>query len=883
VYFGSGADSKEKETEKESKRLETASERAPSPPPMFDRSERFNDRFSDIYCDRRTGGRFSDKFSDRCSDRYSDRFSDTESLHNEVRTKLTTLQKAVRQKKRLSISTMSSSEFELESVASESSYAEYVDRLRVKPAALPDVQHSGLRETQREFQGKKSGREPSQSRTRHSFEPQSRTRAIQIMRGDLVDTKVPQGGRTRLDTRYSETVVEKQAVSEHDRVVSEHEANTELSSTDTRYSENRKSAQEESKSATSVREKFLSEGVTSGVAAEAEELYEEEEGSVSLRAHYEKSLEAERKECEEKLLALRIRKWQQGSRMSEEETFPPDSDLPTSAEYMEPTGLIYTQQEVVEAEAPPTSFQKPPTTQTGSLVTEAAGSKSPQIKAREVDKSSSIVTESASVEVRSEEVPPKSPKRTGRSAEAEAKSEERRRPRPVRSAKERFLSDAEAADSRTDETIQAQYEKSLEAERMECEEKLLALRTRKWQQGVPMSEEESFHPETDLPMPADTQYTEPEELIYTQKEVEEKRAAGEQAAIPKSPKVQGRAEQEKTSRIEARTGELETEASAVLVQKSPRTKSRVTTVESSPKTKARAEKMLFEKTREERELQLSMENLSELKTESEKLVSEEEALTQRIMRWQQDVLMEQEQAVQLESDWVESYPQLQEEVTPEAGGAVTEASALESIPPPATAVSSRKISPEKPAKEKFLLSGSAPPGFQDQEDESLQGPMEGRETRLQRDSEYFVSEEEALAQRILKWQQDVVEPEEVAELESEWTELHRGSSPPCAAAAGGGSPAKKTPHQAAGDVRDTFDLQASPPCGDLGGATERRPSKEEFAMTGNKSRNQRFQEDVREKRGAKEEIGRAREGLAGMKRDGLIRLDELLLWVFYQI
>uniref|UniRef100_A0A672I7U6 Ig-like domain-containing protein n=1 Tax=Salarias fasciatus TaxID=181472 RepID=A0A672I7U6_SALFA len=48
-------------------------------------------------------------------------------------------------------------------------------------------------------------------------------------------------------------------------------------------------------------------------------------------------------------------------------------------------------------------------------------------------------------------------------------------------------------------------------------------------------------------------------------------------------------------------------------------------------------------------------------------------------------------------------------------------------------------------------------------------PVEGHETRLQRDSEYFVSEEEALAQRILKWQQDAVEQDEVTELESDWT------------------------------------------------------------------------------------------------------------------
>uniref|UniRef100_A0A8D3DPX9 Ig-like domain-containing protein n=1 Tax=Scophthalmus maximus TaxID=52904 RepID=A0A8D3DPX9_SCOMX len=73
------------------------------------------------------------------------------------------------------------------------------------------------------------------------------------------------------------------------------------------------------------------------------------------------------------------------------------------------------------------------------------------------------------------------------------------------------------------------------------------------------------------------------------------------------------------------------------------------------------------------------------------------------------------------------------------------------------------------------MSESVSSSVQDQQGESLHWPpagelpTEGRETRLQRDSEYFVSEEEALAQRILKWQQDVVEQEEVAELESEWT------------------------------------------------------------------------------------------------------------------
>uniref|UniRef100_A0A672I9A7 Ig-like domain-containing protein n=1 Tax=Salarias fasciatus TaxID=181472 RepID=A0A672I9A7_SALFA len=47
-----------------------------------------------------------------------------------------------------------------------------------------------------EFPGKTSSKEPPQHRIRHSFEPQSRTRAIQIMRGELVDTLVPPTGTT---------------------------------------------------------------------------------------------------------------------------------------------------------------------------------------------------------------------------------------------------------------------------------------------------------------------------------------------------------------------------------------------------------------------------------------------------------------------------------------------------------------------------------------------------------------------------------------------------------------------------------------------------------------------------------------------------------------
>ncbi|XP_070694800.1 muscle M-line assembly protein unc-89-like [Pempheris klunzingeri] len=1034
VYFKSGSISKEKESEKESKRLETASERAPSPPPMFDRSERFNDRFSDIYCDRRTGARFSDKFSDRCSDRYSERFSDTESLHNEVRTKLTTLQKAVKQKKRLSISTMSSSEFELESVASESSYADYVERLRVKPASLPDVQHFNrpfdLGESPRELHGKTPRRGSSQPRVRHSFEPQSRTRAIQIMRGELVDTFVPQTGK-KSGKKYSQILEDKdvesfvdsqadvrfkQTVSEHHSVVSDQEVEASkaevegpysgtLSYTETKFTESKESvkavpSQEEAtsvqsprpKHATSVRERFVREAQIQEHMSTTEtvESYEDEGAGNSLRAQYEKSLEAERMQCEEKLLALRIRKWQQGSRMSEEETFHPETDLPmpTEAQYMEPAGHTYTQQEVmekratVETEAVPSSFHKSPRMKTRMAGPDAAtvsSTKSSIEKSRgeEEEKSTSLQTKSATMEARLDKMegeaalmPAQKSPRT--KARAEDRLPESPRSRQVRSVKERFLGEAVTADRTATETVEsyeeedageslrAQYEKSLEAERMQCEEKLLALRIRKWQQGIQMSEEETPDLETDQPMQTERQYMEPEGHIYTQQEAVEESVTVDRAIMSaqKSPKVKGRIEQDKASaptlkaRMKARPGELEAEPPVMLAQKSPRVKVRAAEVaaESSPTTKARGQKMLFEKTKEERELQLSRENISEL--ESEKFVNEEEALTQRIMKWQQDVQMEQEQAVKLQSDWVEGYSPIQAERATEVGRNIAEASTSEAVLQPEEARSG-KTSPGKTAKEKFLLGKSVPAGFQDQQGDSMQWPpagellTEGRETRLQRDSEYFVSEEEALAQRILKWQQDVVEQEEVAELESEWAldnqskqpfeshlppfdsddgglshETHPRDLPPLAGGAlssneassiTGRSPARPgLPHHVDMPVESARDLKSTPikdtmvrealpvqrysptqptsvpfegyepasaqgdiphkpsresssvrrrsPCRsppeDQGREPDRRRSREEYVVTADKSSSQRFQSDVREERGMREEVGR---------------------------
>ncbi|KAL7385130.1 hypothetical protein ABVT39_016267 [Epinephelus coioides] len=1229
VYFRSGSRAKEKETEKESKRLETASERAPSPPPMFDRSERFNDRYSDIYCDRRTGGRFSDKFSDRCSDRYSERFSDTESLHNEVRTKLTTLQKAVKQRKRFSISTMSSSEFESESVASESSYADYVERLRVKPASLPDVQHFNrpfdLGESHRESQGKSSQhREPSQPYMRHSFEPQSRTRAIQIMRAypetttytesresvrtspaqekksllassrakpvasirekflsdavrpdDIATTetvdpyeeerageslraqyeksleeermqceekllalrirKWQQGSRmSEEETFHSETdlpmpaemqymepaghiyplqeVMEKRAAVETEAMPSSFHKSLRMTASlvdpeaatvsaprpakvkareeelDTSISVLTKSATVEAKSEEmkvgaplmsiqkspriksrtaeveaelmprtktmaedrlresprfrqpiSTKERFISEAVT----PERVKQYGEERGGESLRAQYEKSLEQERMQCEEKLLVLRTRKCQQGSRISEEETFHPETDLPMPAEmrYMEPAEHIYPQQQVmekraaVETEAVPSDFHKSSSMMASLVDPEAATVSAPRltkIKAGgEVETSASLHTQSATIDARSQEmevgVPPMPTQRVkARAAEVEveflprakARAEDRLRESPrLRqdpSTKERFLSEAvtperveQYGEEHEGESLRAQYEKSLEEERMQCEEKLLALRIRKWQQGMRMSEEEESHPETDLPMPTETRYVEPEEHIYTQHKAVEKSTGVDHAtmSMQKSPKVKGREEQDETSallpkpRMKTRPRALETDASVMLAQKSPKLQSRAADVEaeSSPRTKARGEKMLFEKTKEERQLQLSRENISELKNESEKFASEEEALTQRIMEWQQNVQLEQDQTVKPESDWVEGYSKIQAERISEVGRNVAGASAAESQP---EVVHSRKTSLGKNAKEKFLLSESVPAGFQDPQGDSLQWPpagelqTEGRETRLQRDSEYFVSEEEALAQRILKWQQDVVEQEEVAELESEWALDNQGKQPgsgllfeSCVlpsdsgphhggishdthpsdvppqqkSLVGGGLPTKKPsslphaagyeppphsesssvtrhsptrdglPHHVGVPTDSSFDFKPIPvkdrtgpevsplrrysptqlsnvpfegyglvsgrdesplkpsgvfpsvrrrsplrgPQEDVGREAERKQSREEYPVTVDKSSNQRFQSEVREERGMREEMGTARESsewrqqkdFAGVRRE----------------
>lgn len=735
VYFRSGCHSKETASPEKPKLLETASERALSPPPMFDRSERFNDRFSDIYCDRRTGARFSD------------RFSDTESLHNEVRTKLNTLQKAVKQRKRLSISTMSSSEFELESVASEPSYADYVERLRVRPAFLHDVPHFNrhfeLGESQQECQSKSVTSVPAQASARHSFEPQSRTRAIQIMRGELVD----ENGERVLESQKDDE--SKQEVSKCHREVAEKVTEDWYSTFEVPYpevpdSENsfypeapiyperRESiqvviAQEEAsleESPTPKQVTTLTPDYTDSVTPEDKvdsvktNLVEGE----SFRSPCEKDLESYILECEQS------RKWQQSSNVSKE-TFYQEMDLPNPTKRVVenrpsvgPETMKKTKATFGDTEAFPTGKS---TKVKASLLGEDRGeemvSEGPLL-AKQMSPRLNIKTASLK-----EELLPK----------GEAKMEDSLgdSPRPSQHrSKERFLSEPESPTNLPSdmyepyqepcggESLKAKLGKSLEAERIQCEEKLLALRIRKWQQGMQMSEDEPHYPESD-PTLAKILYMECEGHLYPQQEVRAPISLTQHADL-ESPKH---------------------------VEDEP-----------PPTTKLKAEKMLA-KTGEKRGLHLSRDNISELKQESERFFSEDEALAQRIIKWQQDVLNEQEQAAKLESNRTGAYPQIPTETITKTGEEATQASS--EFIPQLNSPSNKKSSSTKSAKEKFLM-GERSDEFQELHDYCQWLHTDRRETMLQRDSEDFVNKDKVLAAEIMKRQQDV-ETEHGAKIESE--------------------------------------------------------------------------------------------------------------------
>lgn len=741
VYFRSGCHAKERASTERSKPLETASERALSPPPMFERSERFNDRFSDIYCDRRTGARFSD------------RFSDTESLHNEVRTKLTTLQKAVQQRKRLSISTMSSSEFELESVASELSYADYVERLRLRPAFPHDVPHLNRHvesgDSQQEFQSKIVSSVPSQCSVRHSFEPQSRTRAIQIMRGELVDILVDKNSESFLDSQQDSKL--KQEVGKQNRAVAGKmmedslyavkepypevaRCETSFYPQTTIYPECEQSGplfitQEEvilMESPTPKGVTTLPADVTEAaipedkVDSERTELLGEESGSESFRSLGEKGLESDSLEYEQ------IGKWQQKSKMAKEELSYHNTSCPN------PTMRVLENRESAGSEVVPEIRAK-----LGDA--EAVPTKkSTKVK-------SCLMKEEARIQDRVEEIESEPPlpikemsprlniKAAGLKEEFLPKMKKRDivrdspRPSQHRSIKERFLNEPElpthipsdtcepCLEPCGGESLRAEYGKSLEAERIQCEEKLLALRIRKWQQGMQMSDE-THYPESDLTL-GETSYMECEGHTYTQQKLQ--RASAEHTEPQKHP------------------------------EPSPET-------EPSPRTQPKAEKKLV-KTGEEHGLHLSRDNISGLKQESERFFSEDEALAQRIIRWQQDVLNEQEQGAD---------PQVHTEIEDKVAQASSERNRQLNMPYNQESFSA------KSAKEKFFMSEHSDES-QDQLSycpewlPAAQLQMERRKATLQRDSRDFVKMDKALAEDISNKQQDFVEKEHRAKLDSE--------------------------------------------------------------------------------------------------------------------
>lgn len=731
VYFRSGCHSKERASTEKFKPLETASERALSPPPMFDRSERFNDRFSDIYCDRRTGTRFSD------------RFSDTESLHNEVRTKLSTLQKAVQQRKRLSISTMSSSEFELESVVSESSYADYVERLRLRP--VPHFsRHLDLGDSQQEFESKNVSSVPSQSSVRHSFEPQSRTRAIQIMRGELVDTLVDKNSQSFLESQKDDEL--KQAVSEHcgavagkmmeDSFYMVKESYPEVSHSETSFYPQTTIYPEcgepgpvfITQAEVSLMESPMPKGVTTIPADFTEAATPEDKADSERTEHFqeesfrspgEKDLEPGILECGQ------IEKWQQRHEVTKEELLYHKTECPNPAKR-----VVENRESVgTEIKAKFGDTDAAPTT------------KSPKVKA-------SLLEEEARIQDRVEQMESEPPflikqtsprlyiKSVGLKEEFPTKGKAKKKdileespmPSQRRSIKERFLHEPElpthipsdicepCREPPGGESLRVEYGKSLEAERIQCEEKLLALRIRKWQQGMQMSDNETHYPELDLTL-GETSYMECEGHSYTQQEL--RRSSAEHAESQKHAEA-----------------------------------------DPYPRTKPEAEKKLV-KTGEEHGLHLSRDNISGLKHESERFFSEEEALAQRIIKWQQDVLNEQEQAAKIESSRTGAYPQIHTETITEIGEKVAQVS-LESIPQ-LNMPYNQKSSSAKSAKEKFFMSEHS----DESQDQLSYGKMERTEATLQRDSQDSVKKDKALAEDIFNTQQDVVEKEHRANIDSE--------------------------------------------------------------------------------------------------------------------
>ncbi len=682
MYFRTSSPSR---TDRDST-FETASERARSPAPMYEKYERFSDRYSDIYCDRFTGrdrnsDRFSDKFSDRCSDRYSDRFSDTDSLHGEVKAKLSLLQKAVKKKKRLSISTMSSSEFEVESVTSEPCYTDCVERLRVKPSTLPEIQHV-IRPGEQGESGRGSAEyqsrleritglssQSTERRVRHSFEPQSRSRALQMIKGEL-----PQEETLRKDVQVvvSDAQVDQRITSkeksrkeiEYDIFV--HKDDASLSRWDDEVQTKAKEpfvlqwleAGDTSKQASNTKEISAShegsqekESIRAKAVKPMKEIFFSDEGktapvqkleqrAMSVENVFEKNHESECLESEDQFLAHRIRKWQQDVQWDEE----------AQVKVKEPFVLQWL--ETGQASKQVSSTKEISLSHENPADQECARKK--------------VVEEQFLAD-------------DGLQHESKRASLQEFEKRPM--------------------SMEKVFEKKIEGDQFESEDQFLAKHILKWQQDVQVDQAESVLPQ-------------------------------------KSEK--------KGSYFHESLGKVQNEEAAAL--KAQRESSFTKTSRSSFKENHSRERS------GERELHLSRERINELKSESDP-VSEKEALTQRIMKWQKDALTVQEQAVELDPDW----------------GGVRESALERAVYKDVEVEEMNRRSPQRTAKERFFSDVSSQSYVTDRSKTNKQIISEADSEKLRTQSEYFVSEEEALAKRIKKWQQDVpIEQEESVELESNW-------------------------------------------------------------------------------------------------------------------
>lgn len=866
MYFRTSSPSRA--PEKDSK-LETASERARSPPPMFEKRERFSDRYSDIYCDRFTGrdrysDRFSDKFSDRCSDRYSDRFSDTDSLHGEVRAKLNLLQKAVKKKKRLSVSTMSSTEFDLESVTSETSYTDFAERHRVKPSSLTDYQHArqseqvegALSRRSADFQSRleritglgTQSVESTQSRVKHSFEPQSRSRTIQMMRGELplVEIRTKEPNMTDVsEIKLDETAKAKEETTKEveynisvgaDSILGQWEEETKAKEPfvlqwleageasqnipkqiKTLYEESTFKEPSSSKSLTSVKETFLS-GSVPQKDSKLVPIQQLQQRAMSIENVLEKNLESECLETEEQFLAERIRKWQEGVQS--------DKTVAGASERSEAKGSSVHTFEDKMLNKPLAVTQKVSSLTVASPKDEDLIECEAQQKAGECSESEVLISEdvilaqplawqqgyaevgtsewskaNTNLHKPDEKINQKQPvsqrdlsfTNTSRSLAKEQPPDEHHSPnelildssftnvvkssvkeklRPEQATQsERYSSQADMSEIKSGRVFLMGEGQTLTQEVMKWRHGEAEGVTQQWSKDkeplVVASECEIQRTEPSTltekvssflgPSAKDKPSSEHEthsELFLMQDQMKFKNksdltVSGEETiAQPVRKWNQTHADTEKATHFHRSEGEKYKKGPAVVPQRDS----------SFIQGSRSAKEKYVQEHGPRRESHLSRERINELKSKSECYVSEEDALTQRIMKWQHDVLSEQEHAGPLEPDYVTF-----------VGNAEDTAANKEVEPSKSSQSLSKRTTKEMfytddPTEDYGLNTSKMQMQFQSISHEDSE--------KLQTESDYLVSEEEALATRIKKWQQDILteqEQEENVELESNWT------------------------------------------------------------------------------------------------------------------